>query len=238
VLINYKLGLLNPSDRKWVQQLQDMYNMTERICSRHNKKTYWFAGNDKNSNQFTYDGRAPSFSKQHYRLICAKDLKIAIKLFYNRFPSGFESDIGRPDSYISGNQKFTLRSSDFDHVNLSSSSSTTNAIISKDITFTIKDKKEQCEAIGFTPKTEKFADCVLRLVELDVKNQQQNQIELAVSQGNQQVADELRKQRNDRGSEYLMNLGMQLLSNDAPASMPSTNNCRVNVYRNNAIECF
>ena len=44
----------------------------------------------------------------------------------------------------------------------------------KTINFTIKDKKEQCEVIGFKPQTEKFADCVLRLVELDVKKQQSN----------------------------------------------------------------
>ena len=44
------------------------------------------------------------------------------------------------------------------------------------INFTIKDKKEQCAAIGFKPNTEKFADCVLRLVELDVKRQTTNQI--------------------------------------------------------------
>ena len=34
------------------------------------------------------------------------------------------------------------------------------------IEFDISDKKTQCEAIGFKPETEKFADCVLRLVEL------------------------------------------------------------------------
>ena len=54
------------------------------------------------------------------------------------------------------------------------------AIASGDITFTINDKKEQCEAIGFTPQTDKFADCVLRLVELDVKSQQQELIQLVV----------------------------------------------------------
>jgi len=86
------------------------------------------------------------------------------------------------------------------------------AIASGDITFTINDKKEQCEAIGFTPQTDKFADCVLRLVELDVKSQQQKQIQLALSQGNQQVADELRKQRNQQGGQYLMDLGQKLLN--------------------------
>ena len=102
-----------------------------------------------------------------------------------------------------------------------------NTTTPPDITFTIKDKKEQCEAIGFTPQTEKFADCVLRLVELDVKSQQQKQIELAISQGNQQVADELRAQRNQQSGEYLMNLSQQLLTPTAPASLPTTRNCSV-----------
>ena len=97
----------------------------------------------------------------------------------------------------------------------------------RELTFTINDKKEQCEAIGFTPQTEKFADCVLRLVELDVKSQQQKQIELAISQGNQQVADELRAQRNQQSGEYLMNLSQQLLTPTAPASLPTTRNCSV-----------
>ena len=59
---------------------------------------------------------------------------------------------------------------------------------------------------------EKFADCVLRLVELDVKTQQTNQIALAQSQGNQQVADELKRQRNDQSSQYLLDLGQKLLN--------------------------
>ena len=86
------------------------------------------------------------------------------------------------------------------------------AIASGDITFTINDKKEQCEAIGFAPQTEKFADCVLRLVELDVKSQQANQIALAESQGNQQIADELKKQRNQQSGQYLIDLGQKLLN--------------------------
>ena len=44
-----------------------------------------------------------------------------------------------------------------------------NAFSNENIEFDINDKKQQCEIIGFKPETEKFADCVLRLVELDVK---------------------------------------------------------------------
>ena len=102
------------------------------------------------------------------------------------------------------------------------------SISTTDITFTINDKKEQCEAIGFTPQTDKFADCVLRLVELDVKSQQQAQIQLALSQGNQQVADELRAQRNQQNGQYLMDLGQKLLN----PSTRKTTRCTVTGFGN------
>ena len=103
----------------------------------------------------------------------------------------------------------------------------TNTITTADITFTIKDKKKQCEAIGFVTATEKFADCVLRLVELDVKTQQANQIALAQSQGNQQVVTQLQNQRNDQSSQAFIDLGLKLLSPQSTVSAPSTSTCRV-----------
>jgi len=101
------------------------------------------------------------------------------------------------------------------------------AIASGDLTFTIKDKKEQCTAIGFAPATEKFADCVLRLVELDVKSQQTAQIALAQSQGNQQVVTQLQKQNNSQSSDAFINLGLKLLNPQSTVSAPSTSTCRV-----------
>ena len=98
---------------------------------------------------------------------------------------------------------------------------------SGDLTFTIKDKKEQCTAIGFELATEKFADCVLRLVELDVKSQQATQIALAQSQGNLQVAEQLKKQNNSRSSDAFINFGLKLLSPQSTVSAPTTTNCRV-----------
>jgi hypothetical protein len=99
--------------------------------------------------------------------------------------------------------------------------------ITQDLTFTIKDKKEQCTAIGFAPATEKFADCVLRLVELDVKSQQAAQIALAQSQGNLQVAEQLKKQNNSRSSDAFIDFGLKLLSPQSTVSAPSTSTCRV-----------
>ena len=112
------------------------------------------------------------------------------------------------------------------------------AIASGDIEFTIKDKKEQCTAIGFEPATEKFADCVLRLVELDVKTQQTNQIALAQSQGNQQIADQLKKQSNDQSSQYFLDLSQKLLNPQSTVSAPSTSTCTISggVYKN--ISCW
>ena len=108
-----------------------------------------------------------------------------------------------------------------------SKTTTSNTIATPDIEFTIKDKKEQCTAIGFAPATEKFADCVLRLVELDVKNQQANQIALAQSQGNQQVVTQLQNQQNDQSSQAFIDLGLKLLSPQSTASSPSTSSCTV-----------
>ena len=117
--------------------------------------------------------------------------------------------------------------------------SAAQAIISKNkskvkntntIEFNIAKKKEQCEAIGFTPKTEKFADCVLRLVELDVKNQQQKQITQAQNSGNDALVKQLQKQNYDRGTDVLLNLGQQLLKPKQYNSniyLPKTQRCTI-----------
>jgi hypothetical protein len=122
------------------------------------------------------------------------------------------------------------------YANTGKTITTTNT--SKDINFTIDDKKKQCEAIGFATATEKFADCVLRLVELDVKTQQSNQIALAQSQGNLQVAEQLKKQRNDQSSQYFLDLGEKLLNPQSTVSAPSTSTCRVTggVYK--TVSCW
>ena len=114
-----------------------------------------------------------------------------------------------------------------DIVKVESKTTTSNTIATPDIEFTIKDKKEQCTAIGYAPATEKFADCVLRLVELDVKAQQAAQIALAQSQGNQQLAEQLKKQNNSQSSDAFINLGLKLLSPQSTVSAPSTSTCRV-----------
>ena len=106
----------------------------------------------------------------------------------------------------------------------SSSSSNT------DISFNIKQKKEQCEAIGFKPETEKFADCVLRLVELDVKQQTQNQIASAQNSGNDALVKQLERQNNLQSSQALINLGQQLMNPKQYNSniyMPQTQRCTI-----------
>ena len=98
------------------------------------------------------------------------------------------------------------------------------------IMFTINDKREQCEAIGFKPETEKFADCVLRLVELDVKKQQSNKIAQAQQSGNDALVKELQRQQYDRGTDALLNLGQQLLNPGTTNSniyMPQTQRCTI-----------
>jgi len=118
----------------------------------------------------------------------------------------------------------------------------TDVFSNENIEFVINDKKEQCEIIGFKPETEKFADCVLRLVELDVEKQKQNKIVIAESNGNLELAKQLKRQNNLQASEALINLGQQLMNPKKYNSniyMPQTRNCRVSGYGNFArVTCY
>ena len=99
---------------------------------------------------------------------------------------------------------------------------------SNSIEFNIAEKKQQCEAIGFKPETEKFADCVLRLVELDVKQQTQNQIAVAQNNGNDALVKQLQRQNNLQSSQALIDLGQQLMNPKRYNSniyMPQTQRC-------------
>ena len=98
------------------------------------------------------------------------------------------------------------------------------------IEFNIKQKKEQCTAIGFKAETEKFADCVLRLVELDIKQQQSDKLETAQNSGNEALVKQLQRQQYDRGTDALLNLGQQLLNPQTTNSniyMPQTQRCTI-----------
>ena len=99
---------------------------------------------------------------------------------------------------------------------------------STDIDFTIDDKRDQCEAIGFKPETEKFADCVLKLVELDVKTQNQNKLALAQNSGNEALVKQLQRQSDIQSSQALIDLGQELMNPKRYNSniyMPQTQRC-------------
>jgi hypothetical protein len=110
------------------------------------------------------------------------------------------------------------------------------------IEFNIAEKKEQCEAIGFKPETDKFADCVLRLVELDVKQQTQNQIVSAQNSGNDALVKQLERQNNLQSSQALINLGQQLMNpkqNNSNIYMPQTRRCTVSgVGVTSVVRCY
>tara|TARA_B100000989_G_scaffold298005_1_gene285684 strand:+ start:1190 stop:2245 length:1056 start_codon:yes stop_codon:yes gene_type:complete len=86
-----------------------------------------------------------------------------------------------------------------------------------DINFNISEKRQQCEAIGFTPNSEKFADCVLRLVELDMKNQQSNNM----------MTSQKKSQSDQFMSNALLNLGQQLMQPNSRVNNSRTRNCSV-----------
>jgi len=108
--------------------------------------------------------------------------------------------------------------------------------------FTINDKREQCEAIGFKPETEKFADCVLRLVELDIKKQQQTQVTVAQNNGNDALVEQLQRQNDIQSSQALINLGQQLLQPkqfNSNIYMPQTQRCTVSGFGvTSVVRCY
>ena len=113
-----------------------------------------------------------------------------------------------------------------------------NQSASKGISFTIKDKKEQCAAIGFKPATDKFADCVLRLVELDLKKQISNPTIVTKNPGNQAIVNELKRSNNMKQSQFLMNLSNQLLNPSSPASSTSSSSCTVRGGTIKRVNCW
>ena len=70
----------------------------------------------------------------------------------------------------------------------------------------------------------------MRLVELDVKTQQQNQINQAQNSGNDALVKQLQQQQYDRGTDALLNLGQQLLNprtTNSNVYMPQTQRCTI-----------
>ena len=154
-----------------------------------------------------------------YEFICSKQ-------FISSAPSWSKDAPGKKIRWnnFSQNISNSTQQTQTNSSNLSQSNSNQNVSIE----FNIKQKKEQCEVIGFKPETEKFADCVLRLVELDVKQQTQNQIVSAQNSGNDALVKQLERQNNLQSSQALINLGQQLMNPKRYNSniyMPQTQRC-------------
>jgi hypothetical protein len=71
-----------------------------------------------------------------------------------------------------------------------------------------------CIQIGFTPKTDKFSDCVLRLMEMQSKNTSQTIIQnnTSDSSGILSLLEEQKKQRELEAAIELMKLGSEIMN--------------------------
>ena len=80
------------------------------------------------------------------------------------------------------------------------------------------------------------------MVELDVKQQTQTQIVSAESSGNNELANQLRRQNNLQSSQALINLGQQLMNpkqNNSNIYMPQTRRCTVSgVGVTSVVRCY
>ena len=178
---------------------KDTFEIAKKHCSSFGKYAFLVKRpafrNSKLDKYYIKQGQKLNLSSV-FEYICSKENIILAPSY--AFSAGAKLDKKWSNFGISNNIGSGLKSS-------------TNTNKSQNIMFTIKDKKEQCSAIGFKPETDKFADCVLRLVELDVKKQQTNKISTAQNSGNDALAKQLKQQQYDRDTQYLLDLGQQLL---------------------------
>ena len=178
---------------------KDTFEIAKKHCSSFGKYAFLVKRpafrNSKLDKYYIKQGQKLNLSSV-FEYICSKENIILAPSY--AFSAGAKLDKKWSNFGISNNIGSGLKSS-------------TNTNKSQNIMFTIKDKKEQCTAIGFKPETDKFADCVLRLVELDVKKQQTNKISTAQNSGNDALAKQLKQQQYDRDTQYLLDLGQQLL---------------------------
>ena len=234
IVFKSKRGLFADSSEKWNRKVNQIMSISKMHCNRINKDAYWFRGltsgqGDYKAGVDAMDSDQRKTTYAMFRVICASSVNEAIINFRQKI-SMYNSELSkRPNSVYKNDisnwySDIKLKSSDFNVAKDNSNISSTN------ISFNIKQKKEQCTAIGFKPETEKFADCVLRLVELDIKQQQSNKIATAQNSGNDALVKQLQRQQYDRGTDALLNLGQQLLNPGTTNSnvyMPQTQRCTI-----------
>jgi hypothetical protein len=82
----------------------------------------------------------------------------------------------------------------------------------------IENYKNKCQEMGFTRKTDKFADCVLRLMEMQSNKRPQTVIQnnTGDSSAVRALLEEQKKQRQLEGSLELMKRGFEMMSPPKP----------------------
>ena len=202
-------------------------------CHGFNEKYYLYFPNNKteiitiknnNGVHFVYENVNKRMKCTN--AFCKKGDGILKKIAYSKYEALAYANPDQFDDYMAKHleEKNKIRLSKDKNKQASNNQQT------QSIEFNIKQKKEQCTAIGFKPETEKFADCVLRLVELDVKQQTQNQIAVAQNNGNDALAKQLKRQSDLQSSQALINLGQQLMNPKRYNSniyMPQTRRCTI-----------
>ena len=167
--------------------------------------------NKQAASQWVYEGK---FDQDTYTIKSIDDEKVFLKNNNKKFPKDAWFFYYATDQRVVNGKIINYYDCKYDNELLQAQISNNKEQLQKTqkdrIMFTIKDKREQCEVIGFKPETEKFADCVLRLVELDVKQQQDQKIAAAQNAGNMEIANQLQKMRNASNGQYLMDLANQL----------------------------
>ena len=108
----------------------------------------------------------------------------------------------------------------------------------KNLSFTLFDKKENCIEIGYSPSSNEFANCVLKLVELDLKSQFNEESIKFKTAENKEIVSQLKNQNNLIQSKFLYDLSQQLLNSNSKAGSNNVTSCTVTGLTVKNINCF
>ena len=216
IKLKRKVPLVSVNAKKLNKAYNKMFQLSKQHCGT--KNSYIFTKNFSDGWRADFVG---GYRWETYLFFCAKNISEAIERHKNISTSLWNGTLKRSESDCSicgtPTMYFETTASGTSHKNLPKNS---YAVVKKyegqsgaSFTTAIGMHSVTCKELGFKHGTEKFGDCVLKLVELDIKRG-----------GNVQAAEQFQRKRQDQGSQMLIELGLGLLSGSSGSTTQTQTN--------------
>jgi hypothetical protein len=196
------------------KNLNYVTSTAKQHCKSLSKKTYIFGGKHQNISWNLDEEQGGLFSFRS-RFICANSLSEAINVFNTQ--RNFESMIKR-DGWTIKYSNSDWRESSFKKINISNNSNTVSSSSGSSTNDKIAQSKQICRDLGFEMKTEKFADCALKMMSIQFEATNK------VASGNGTTQEIIVKHQNDYDIfDAMIDVSNAMLSNNKKSSSSSSN---------------